>query len=183
MGQAPVHLAMEKIARLLDEMKIPSAVIGAMALNEAGYRRVTEDVDLLLTHEDFDRFKHAWLGRGYVETGAGEAVLRDTENDVVIDVVFAGDYPGDREPKPVRFPDPAIAEIGAPVRFLPLERLLELKLASGITAPHRLRDLADVREVIRIRALPRDFAERLDGSVRAKYDELWIAAQSAPGDE
>lgn len=83
----------------------------------------------------------------------------------------------------MRFPDPAMAAQAGRVRLLPLERLIELKLASGMTAPHRLRDLADVLEVIRIRALPRDFAERLDESVCAKYDELWVAAQSAGADE
>ncbi len=61
--------------------------------------------------------------------------------------------------------------------MLPLAALLELKLASGISEPHRLRDLADVLEVLRVRKLPRDFGDGLDSSVRAKFDELWIAAQ------
>jgi hypothetical protein len=67
------------------------------------------------------------------------------------------------------------------VALLPLVKLIELKLASGISAPHRLRDLADVLELIRILALPRETAESLDPSVRAKFDELWQAARSAPG--
>lgn len=46
-----------------------------------------------------------------------------------------------------------------------------------MTAPHRLRDLADVLELIRARRLPRDPGERLDPYVRARYDELWTAAQ------
>ena len=182
-GRAPVQAAMAQITRRLDEMQIPYAIVGGMALNEIGYERVTQDGDILLPREGFDRFKQTWLGRGYVGKSTGKAAVRDTENDVVIEVVFAGDYPGEREPTAVRFPHPTIAEPRARVRVLPLERLLELKLASGISAPHRLRDLADVLEVIRIRALPRDFGERLDGSVRAKYDELWIAAQGAPGEE
>jgi hypothetical protein len=57
-----------------------------------------------------------------------------------------------------------------------------LKLASGISAPHRLRDLADVLELIRILSLPRETAESLDPSVRAKFDELWQAAQAATCD-
>ena len=48
-----------------------------------------------------------------------------------------------------------------------------------MTAPHRLRDLADVLELIRVRRLPRELAERLDPYVRTKFDELWIAAQGA----
>lgn len=55
-------------------------------------------------------------------------------------------------------------------RVLPLHRLIELKLASGMTAAHRGQDLVDVMELIRARDLPRDFAEQLDAYVRAEYD-------------
>jgi hypothetical protein len=49
-----------------------------------------------------------------------------------------------------------------------------------MTAPHRLRDLADVQEVIRILGLSRTFANDLDASVRDKYLELWHAVQDVP---
>lgn len=95
-------------------------------------------------------------------------------------MVLAGDYPGDGKPKPVAFPDPATASRrGARVRLLPVERLIELKLASGLSAPHRLRDLADVLELIRAAGLGRELAEDLDPSVRGKFHELWDAAQQA----
>ncbi len=51
----------------------------------------------------------------------------------------------------------------------------------GMTAPHRLRDLADVIELIRINRLRRDLDETLHPYVRDKYLELWQAAQQ--GDE
>jgi hypothetical protein len=51
---------------------------------------------------------------------------------------------------------------GERVALLPLPRLIELKLASGMTAPHRLKDLADVIEVIRILKLPAELLEELD---------------------
>jgi hypothetical protein len=72
---------------------------------------------------------------------------------------------------------------GRGVALLPLERLLELKLASGMSAPHRLRDLADVLEVIRALDLDRGLAERLAPSVRARYVELWEDAQVAGPEE
>ena len=56
--------------------------------------------------------------------------------------------------------------------------MIELKLASGLSAPHRLKDLADVLELVRVLSLPRELAGSLDASVRAKYDELWAAAQT-----
>jgi hypothetical protein len=179
MGEAAVQRALERIARLLDEKGIPYAVIGAMALNEWGYRRVTVDVDVLLAPEGLRDLKAEVLGRGYVEKFPGSRGLRDTEAGVNVDVVLAGEYPGDGKPKPVVFPDPAQAAVrGRRVALLPLPQLVELKLASGISAPHRLKDLADVLELIRHLSLPREMASSLDASVRAKYDELWQAAQT-----
>jgi hypothetical protein len=46
-----------------------------------------------------------------------------------------------------------------------------------MTAPHRLRDLADVIELIRVNELAEDLAQDLHPYVRAKYLELWRAAQ------
>jgi hypothetical protein len=179
MAEDAVHRALEKLVRLLAAEKIPYALVGAMALNEYGYRRVTVDVDVLLTREGLEAFKRAHLGRGYVEKFPGSRGMRDAENGVNIDVVIAGEYPGDGRPKPVAFPDPAIATAGTRVRLLSLPRLIELKLASGMSAPHRLRDLADVLEIIRLQHLPEDFAAQLDPWVREKFRELWRAAQHA----
>ena len=184
MGEADVQRALERLARLLDQHAIPYAVIGAMALNEWGYRRVTVDIDVLLSAEGLRALKDAALGRGYVEKFPGSRGLRDTQNAVDIDVVLAGEFPGDGEPKPVAFPDPADAAVrGRRVALLPLPKLIELKLASGMAAPHRLKDLADVLELIRAVELPTDLDESLDSSVRGKYRELWEAAQSAPDDK
>jgi hypothetical protein len=179
MGESPVHRAAEKIHRALEELKIPFAIAGALAANAHGHVRTTEDVDVLLTREGLKAFKDRWLGRGWVEVFPGSKGLRDPENNVKIDVLLAGDYPGDGKPKPVVFPDPATSAepspSGIPVLKLPL--LLELKLASGMTAPHRLQDLADVIALVRRNKLPRDYASKLDPYVRAKFDELWQGAQ------
>jgi hypothetical protein len=178
MGTGDVHQALQRLARALDDCGVDYAIADAMALNQYGYRRVTEDVDVLLTEEGLRAFKAAWLGRGYVEKFPGSKGMRDTQAGVAIDVLLAGEYPGDGKPKPVRFPDPAaIAVRGELLRVVPLELLLELKLASGMSAPHRLRDLSDVIELIRHAQLPREMAEKLDASVRDKFIELWAAAQ------
>jgi hypothetical protein len=180
MGEADVQRALERLARVLDEKGIPYAIVGALALNEWGYQRVTVDVDVLLTREGLQALKEAVLGRGYLEKFPGSRGLRDTEAGVTVDVVLAGDYPGDGKPKAVAFPDPAQAAVrGRRVALLPLAKLIELKLASGMSAPHRLKDLADVLELIRVLSLPLEQADALDASVRGKYRELWEAAQGA----
>jgi hypothetical protein len=184
MGEADVQKAMYALAQNLEALGIPYAIVGAMALNEYGYERVTRDVDVLLTREGLAAFKQQRLGRGYVEKFPGSKGLRDAEHNVAIDVLLAGEYPGDGAEKPVAFPDPAQAAVRGPkVALLPLERLIELKLASGMTAPHRLRDLADVLELIRLNHLPAELADRLDPYVRPKFLELWEAAQGAEREE
>jgi hypothetical protein len=183
-GDADVQRAMYELARRLDTLGTPYAIAGAMALNEYGYERVTRDVVVLLTREGLDRVKQELLGRGYVEKFAGSRGLRDTVNGVAIDVILAGDYPGDGKPKPIAFPDPQEVGVRGPrVTLLPLTTLIELKLASGMTAPHRLRDLADVLELVRANKLPAEFVAGLHPYVRDKFTELWTAAQGGQLDE
>jgi hypothetical protein len=182
-GASPLHAAAEQIARPLAEMRIDYAIAGALCLAAHGVVRATEGVDILIGREDLERFKQAWLGRGYRNVREGGKAVRDTVNGVKVDFLIEGDYPGDGKPKPVRFPAPALAaaEVGR-LRVLDLPHLVELKLASGMTAAHRLQDLADVLRLIEVAKLPRDLAERLDPYVRAKYLELWDAAQHPEDD-
>lgn len=178
MGTAPVQQAMRKLVAALDDLGIPYAIVGAMALNEYGYQRVTVDVDVLLTSDGLQRFKDAWLGRGYTEKFPGSRGIRDTELNVTIDVLLAGDYPGDGQPKPVQFPDPAkVAIREGGLALVPLADLVELKLASGISSPQRMKDITDIFELIKHASLGRDLADALDPYVRDKYLELWNTAQ------
>src|SRR5262249_52160806 len=179
MGEAKVQQAVANLASTLDSLQVPYAIIGALALNELGYRRVTVDVDVLLAPDGLDAFKRASLGRGYVEKFPGSRGVRDTENGIDIDIVLSGAYPGDGRPKPVVFPDPAVAaRKGARIALLSLPLLIDLKLASGMTAPHRLKDLADIQELIRAASLPRELVDELNPYVHAKYLELWDATQN-----
>jgi hypothetical protein len=183
-GEADVQKALRKLVEVLDHERIPYAIAGALALNAYGYERVTVDVDVLLTREGLADFKAKYLGRGYSEKFKGSRGVRDTEHGVNVDVLVSGEFPGDGKPKPVAFPDPAVASVQkAGVALLPLEKLVELKLASGMSAAHRLKDLADVLELIRAASLPEELSSRLNPWVRAKYVELWAAAQSAPRED
>jgi hypothetical protein len=146
-----------------------------MAVNAHGHRRTTEDVDLLMTREGLAAFKARWLGRGWVNVFPGSG-MRDAIADVKIDVLITGEFPGDGRPKPIAFPDPGVAEASAdgyPV--LPLRTLVELKLASAMTAPHRPRDYDDVIQLIRANQLSVEF--EVDPYVAEKYREMWQNAQ------
>jgi hypothetical protein len=183
MGDADVQRAAKRISASLADMGIAYVICGGLAVTAHGHVRVTQDVDVLLTPAGLSQFKQKWLGKGWVENFPGSKGMRDAVHNVKIDVLLTGEYPGDGKPKPVRFPDPATVAIdlgGSSMITLP--KLIELKLASGMTAPDRPRDLDDVIQLVRANTLARDFSGRLDPWVREKFDELWVHAQ-IPTDE
>ena len=181
MGEGPVHQSLQKIARRLEELGIPYAVVGGLALVAHGYDRTTVDVDVLVSAEGLAKTHEALEGLGYVPPFAGSKHLRDTETSVRIEFLVSGQYPGDGKPKPVAFPDPAASSVVIRgVRYLTLPKLVELKLASGMTNVGRLKDLGDVQELIRTLGLKREFGEELNQFVRPKYLELWDAVAQSP---
>jgi len=178
MGESEAHKALERLVAILEAEDLPYAIIGGLALNAYGHVRATVDVDLVMRDDDLDRFKRAHLGHGYAERVPGTGKLLDTENDVHVDVLSTGRFPGDGRPKPISFPDPATAAVrGERFRLLPVARFIELKLASGMTAARRLRDLADVQDLVISAHLPASIADDLHPWVRDKFLELWHAAQ------
>ncbi|HEY3236697.1 MAG TPA: hypothetical protein VGJ84_18400 [Polyangiaceae bacterium] len=182
-GDSPVQKTAREIARRLEDEGIDYAIAGALCLGAHGVVRATEDVDVLITPEGLERFKSRWLGLGYVNLRAGGKAVRDTVHGVKVDFLLTGDFPGDGQPKPVIFPEPAsVAVVSGPFRVVNLPRFVELKLASGISAAHRLQDLADVLRLIETRHLPIEFGDQLDPWVRTKYDELWQSAQHPEDD-
>ena len=181
MGEGTLNKTLERLSKDLDERGIDYMVIGAIALLAHGYPRFTEDIDLVMTRDGLDKFHEELVGLGYAPAFPGARKrLRSTVDNVSIEVMTTGEYPGDGRPKPVSMPVPAEAstEIDG-VKFVSLEKLIELKLASGISAPDRLKDLADVQELIKIRKLDADFASKLDPYVRTKYLELEEAVRKS----
>jgi hypothetical protein len=178
--QGSVHEALRKITARLDELGVPYAIAGGMALFEHGYRRFTEDIDILVTQRDLKTIHEKLEGRGYLPPFPRAKNLRDTELGVRIEFLIAGQFPGDGKPKPVAFPDPSrVAESRSGIRCLNLPTLIELKLASGMTDPGRQKDLADAIELIKLLELPEDFARKLHPFVQGKYAELWRTARPA----
>ena len=179
MGHGRLNRTLVQLAADLKAQGIDYVVIGAAALLAHGYPRLTEDIHLIVTAEGLDKFHERLIGLGYAPAFPGaKKRLRSTRDGVRVDVITAGEYPGDGKPKPVSFPQPSEAKVEIDgVNFTTLEKLIELKLASGMTAPDRLKDLADVQELIKLRSLSGEFAERLNPYVREKYLELLNAVK------
>jgi hypothetical protein len=174
-----VHKTLERIGQKLDALGVSYAVVGGMAMFFHGYRRFTEDVDILISSADLQKVHEELDGRGYLPLFAGSKNLRDTETGVRIEFLVSGEFPGDGKPKPVAFPNPGPDEVKLDgIRFLSLPKIVELKLASGMTNAGRLKDLADVEELIVALKLPLDTKEDLHPFVQDKFVELWNAVQN-----
>jgi hypothetical protein len=173
-----VFKALHNITSRLKDLGIPYVVVGGMALFRHGLRRFTEDVDLLVTKDDLKVIHAKLAGLGYLPPFTNSKHLRDTQLGVKIEFLTTGDYPGDGKPKPVSFPDPRSVSFEAEgINYIHLPKLVELKLASGMTNPGRLKDLSDVLELIKTLNLPIDFADQLDAFVQGKFKELWSEAR------
>jgi hypothetical protein len=165
MGEGILNKTLARLSKDLEAHDIDYAVIGAAALLAHGYPRFTEGIDFVMTTEGHQKFRDE---------------LRPVTDGLTIDVMTSGEYPGDGKPKPVSMPRPTEASIEIDgIKFVTLEKLIELKLASGISAADRLKDLADVQELIKIRQLDADFVLKLDPYVRAKYLELEEAVRKS----
>lgn len=181
MGEGEVNRALRRITKRLDELGIPYAVAGGLALIAHGYRRFTEDIDMIVSQEGLDKIHEHLDGRGWVRPFSMSKNLRDADNGVRIEFLVAGGYPGDGKPKPVAFPSPeSVVHEHQGIKYVNLSTFVELKLASGMTNPQRAKDLIDVEYLIRNLPLGRDFAARLNPYVQPKFIELWQALQFSP---
>lgn len=177
-----VYATLERLTERLTELGVDYAIAGGMAMFLHGFRRFTEDVDVLVTREVLDQVHAALTGRGYLRPFEASKNLRDTRTGVRIDFLVSGQFPGDGKPGPISFPVPSEASVERDgISVLDIRSLIELKLASG-RSPGRRKDLGDVQELIRMLRLEREIGTRLDNSVRDMYFELWDELQQAAPD-
>jgi len=172
-GQGRLRKTYDRLTNRLEALGVAYGVVGGYALIVHGVRRFTEDIDILVSGEGLDRLHKQLIGLGYVRVAPGSRNLRDVETGVKVEFIVTGEFPGDGKPKPVAFPAPeAVVERREGIKVINLKSLIELKLASGMTAKGRLQDLADVQRLIQEYGLNAEFAEELNAYVRDKFLEL-----------
>jgi hypothetical protein len=163
----PVHKTMQRLVKRLKKAGIPHVVVGGMAVFAQGYRRATNDVDVLLTQEGFEKFCDKFVPEEYERHEGRPRRFTDKKNDVSLDVLITGRYPGSGKPGPIVYPDPAdVGTIIDDIRVLDLPTLIQLKLAA-----RRHQDFADVVNLIRAHNLNETFQEKLHSSLHRDYIE------------
>jgi len=172
-GQGRLRKTYDRLTNRLEALGVAYGVVGGYALIVHGVRRFTEDIDILVSGEGLDRLHKQLIGLGYVRVAPGSRNLRDVETGVKVEFIVTGEFPGDGKPKPVAFPAPeAVVERREGIKVINLKSLIELKLASGMTAKGRLQDLADVQRLIQEYGLNAEFAKELNAYVQDKFLEL-----------
>ncbi len=172
-GAGKLQQTYQRLVARLEALGLAFELVGGYALILHGVRRFTEDIDMLVRPGDLAVLRDDLIGKGYAAIRGSSRSIRDAETDVRIDFVLSGEFPGDGKPKDVAFPDPEEHfQVLNNVRVVDLKTLIELKLASGMTASNRLQDLADVQRLIEVHRLDKKFAAQLHPYVRQKFREL-----------
>jgi hypothetical protein len=166
-GADRVHQTLRRIVKRLEKAKIPYAIVGGMAVNAHNYERTTGDVDILLTAEGLSEFQKRFVAKAYANVPGRARRFIDRVNDVKVDILVTGFFPGTGKPGPISYPDPAaVSETIEGARVVDLMTLIQLKLAA-----RRHRDFGDVVELIRFNNLDESFADQLHPTVRQDYIE------------
>jgi len=168
-----LETARTAVSKLAD-FDIPHLIVGGIAVQEHGYPRVTIDVDIVVPDVlEAVEFLTADLSGPFVRIAGCEDRVEDRRNGVKIDLLPAGKVlkTGCKVP----FPQPGSA--ADKPQIIGLEQLISLKLDSWAGSPlKRLKDKADVVELIQRRKLPRDLP--VAPVVQSLYTETWDALQA-----
>lgn len=173
-GTSGVVLTARAAVALLAEHDIPHLIVGGVAVQEHGYPRVTIDVAIVVPDVlDAAELLTASLTGPFFRAASAQDRIEDRRNGVFIDLLQAGGVV--KHGCKVPFPQPE--KISTVLQIVKLEELVSLKLDSWANNPaKRLRDKADVTELILRRKLPR--ALDVNPAIQSLYLEIWDAIQA-----
>src|ERR1051325_6301496 len=173
-GTSQVMETAQAAATGLADFDIPHLIVGGIALQEHGYPRVTTDVDIIVPDVlEAVEFLTANLSGPFRRVPGLQNRAQHRYNGIFVDLLPAGCVV--KQGCKVPFPQPR--KITGELQLVSLEQLISLKLDSWTGSPgKRLRDKADVTELILRRNLPRDLA--VAPSVQEQYIEIWDTLQA-----
>ncbi|HWG45816.1 MAG TPA: hypothetical protein VN688_23850 [Gemmataceae bacterium] len=164
-GCSQVHKAMRRLVARLKRFEVPYTIVGGMAVNAHGHQQTTDDVDLLLTAENFTRIEGLFLRTKYNPAPDRRQRFFDRINGVLLDIVITGKSAGGWRGSPITYPDPSVvSETIDKIAYVNLKTLVELKLAS-----RRYRDLGDVGALIAVHDLDESFMKQLHPALHNDY--------------
>lgn len=143
------------MSRLVDQIKqvvaafvgarTAPALIGGLALAAHQVVRATRDVDFLVDADDADRLHDILLALGYRCVHRSEDAANYLRDDEGLDLLYA------HRPVARRLLNEAIERetVMGPLRVISAEGLIGFKLQALVNNPSRVRDLEDIRALLR----------------------------------
>lgn len=169
-GTTDLKKTLEKAVEVLAAGNIPSLVAGGLAVQEHGYPRLTTDIDLIVPNVAEAR---DYLSiRGFRPNPGSSMTLTDRTTKIEVDLLPGGGSVG---PGPLKLPLPV--EVTTKPNVLELNQLIATKLSSYLgNKTSRVKDLADVVELIKANSLSKDL--NLPSEVRNIYKQTWQKLQN-----
>jgi predicted nucleotidyltransferase len=164
-----------EFAKAIETQGTRFAVIGGLAVNLHGYLRATHDLDFLIDERDRVAAETALGALGYQLFFATAEVASFARGDHRIDLLFAR-RPLSRQMLAATTPLTA-GELVLPV--VSVEDLIGLKLQAYGNDPRRLRDLADIRELLNRHRSALDFGRIAAYAEALEMLDLWEQLRDA----
>ena len=170
-----VRIRLRRAVKVLEDASLPYAVIGGNAvaawvsrIDEAAVRN-TQDVDILIRREDFDRVKAAFEHGGftYGQTLDGHFFLDEPNGKIrdAVHLLMAGE-----KVKPEyasACPDISDSERGTEFQVISLSALVEMKLNS-----YRRKDQTHLLDMIEVGLIDATWPAKFPASLGARLQEL-----------
>lgn len=137
---------LEEIVNALNELNVPIALIGGLALAPHKVVRATRDIDFLTRQSDGDAIDSTLRRLGYRCIHRSADAANYLRNDERVDFLYA------HRPAARQLLEEA-ADFVTPfgiLRVVSVEGLIGLKLQAYVNDSRRIQDLVDIRELLRV---------------------------------
>lgn len=170
-----VEQRLKRVVEILERSGVPYAIVGGNAVRvwvaqvDPGAVRATNDVDVLVRHEDLETVKAAMMAHGFRHRRTADLdMFVEDENESVrhaVHIVLANQLvrPNDFEPNPDVEPN----ELGESIRTLPLACLVRMKLNS-----YRLKDRVHLLDMIQVGLIDRAWIARFPEFLAGRLADL-----------
>lgn len=159
--------------KILKSKNINYTVIGGAARNQYGINRITEDIDILVDIKDKNKMMELPIGFIRDVSNKKAKVFSLHQPKTKIEVIYTGEEAGSKGSKVFYIDPKSVSHKIKGIPFLTLESLIKYKLGSGLYGKGRLKDFADVMDLIQVNKLSISFADSFREDLRNKYVELW----------
>lgn len=161
---------------ILSDHNINYVIIGGIAIEEYGYARFTEDIDILVDLKDKEKLLN--IPPGFIQS-ISDRTFYLHEPKIKVEVLYSGDYTGAHNDG-IQFISPKkLLEYRGGIPFLTLPHLIEYKISAGMYGNNRkYKDYNDVIMLIQKHKLPRNlgitnnFREDLNTEYIKLFDEI-----------